>query len=57
MKGGKRAGAGRKPSTNPYTAQSTVRMTPAQLELFKVLGAAAWVRQQLDAAKVAQAGP
>ena len=57
MKGGKRAGAGRKPSTNPYTAQSTVRMTPAQLDLFKVLGAAAWVRQQLDAAKVAQAGP
>lgn len=51
MKGGKREGAGRKPSVNPYTAQSTVRMTPAQLEIFKALGAAAWVRQQIDASR------
>ena len=49
-KGGKREGAGRKPSASPYTAQPTIRMTPAQLAALKVLGGAVWVRQQIDAA-------
>ena len=50
MKGGKRAGAGRKPSVNPYTAQTTVRTTPNQQAALKTLGGSAWVRLQIDAA-------
>ena len=48
MKGGKRTGAGRKPSTNPYTATPTTRMTPEQSAKLKALGPA-WLRTKLDA--------
>ena len=50
MKGGKREGAGRKPSTSPYTAQPTIRMTVEQYAKLKQLGGSAWVRLQIDAA-------
>lgn len=50
MKGGKRAGAGRKPSANPYTEQPTIRMTPEQYEALKALGGANWIRLQIDSA-------
>lgn len=50
MKGGKREGAGRKPSANPYTAQPTIRMTPEQQAALKTLGGSAWVRDQIDSA-------
>ena len=50
MKGGKRMGAGRKPSISPYTAQTTIRTTPSQQTALKALGGALWVRQQIDAA-------
>ena len=51
MKGGKREGAGRKPSDNPYTAQPAIRMTPAQHARLKALGGSSWVRRQIDAAE------
>lgn len=50
MSGGKRDGAGRKTSANPFTAQPTIRMTPAQHLALKALGGAVWVRQQIDLA-------
>lgn len=50
MKGGKREGAGRKPSANPYTAQPTIRMTPEQQAALKTLGGSAWIRGQIDTA-------
>ena len=56
MKGGKREGAGRKPSANPYTTQPAIRMTPAQHARLKTLGGSAWVRQQIDLAEE-KAGP
>ena len=52
MKGGKREGAGRKPSANPYTAQTTVRTTPTQQAALKTLGGSVWVRQQIDKARM-----
>lgn len=54
MKGGKRTGAGRKPSANPYTASHAVRMTPAQLAALKALGGAAWVRGKIDTETVVE---
>ena len=51
MKGGKREGAGRAPSANPFTARTTVRTTPEQAEKLKSLGGGEWVRHQIDLAK------
>ena len=48
MKGGKREGAGRKPSTNPRLASPTIRMTAEQFAKYKALGPG-WVRDKLDA--------
>lgn len=47
MKGGKREGAGRKPSASPHTARVTIRLTPAQAAQLKSLGGAVWLRQQI----------
>ena len=51
MKGGKREGAGRAPSANPFTARTTVRTTPEQAEKLKSLGGGDWIRQQIDSEK------
>ena len=47
MKGGKRDGAGRKPSADPHTARVTVRLTPQQQAKLKALGGAVWLREQI----------
>ena len=57
MKGGKRTGAGRKPSAIPFTAQTTIRTTPSQQTALKALGGALWVRQQIDAALKSGSAP
>ena len=48
MKGGKRDGAGRKPSANPYNVRLTHRVTADQALAIKSLGGAVWLRQQAD---------
>lgn len=48
MKGGKREGAGRKPSANPHTARVTIRLTHAQALQLKTLGGAVWLRKQIQ---------
>ena len=50
-RGGAREGAGRKAlSPSEPTAVFPVRMTPSQRDKLYLLGGAAWVREQIDAA-------
>jgi hypothetical protein len=47
-KGGKREGAGRKPSPNPATKLATIKMTPRQHARFIELGGSRWVKSLID---------
>jgi hypothetical protein len=47
-KGGKREGAGRKPSPNPATKLATIKMTPRQHARFIELGGSRWVKRLID---------
>lgn len=46
-KGGKREGAGRKPSLNPATKLVTFKATPAEHKLWLELGGSRWVKRKM----------
>jgi hypothetical protein len=48
MKGGKREGAGRKPSLESATKLATIKMTPPQHTRFLDLGGSRWVKRLID---------
>ena len=50
MKGGKREGAGRPPSTNPKSVIFKIRLTPQEHEKLLRVGGAVWVREALEKA-------
>jgi hypothetical protein len=50
MKGGKRKGAGRKPSLNPASKLVTMKVTPEQHKKFLALGGSRWVKRLIDEA-------
>ena len=45
--GGKREGAGRKPSADPASKMATIRLTPTQHAKFLELGGSRWVKLQV----------
>lgn len=48
MKGGKREGAGRKPSADPATKMATMKLTPTQHAKYLELGGSRWVKRLID---------
>ena len=48
MKGGKREGAGRKPSVDPASKMTTMRLTPTQHAKYRELGGSRWVKRLID---------
>ncbi len=48
MKGGKREGAGRKPSADPASKMTTMRLTPTQHAKYLELGGSRWVKRLID---------
>ena len=50
MKGGKREGAGRKPSADPATKMATMKLTPTQHAKYLELGGSRWVKRLISEA-------
>lgn len=50
--GGARPNAGRKPGQGQFTEVLTARVSPQQAQTFASAGGAAWLRKQLDLARL-----
>ena len=50
MKGGKREGAGRPPSTDPANKLVTVKLTQSQYKKWVEIGASRWLKRMLESA-------
>lgn len=48
MKGGKREGAGRKPSTDPAIKMISVKLTQAQYAKWVEIGASRWLKRMIE---------
>ena len=52
VRGGKREGAGRKPSKNPAKKAVSIKMTIDQHKKFLLLGGSKWIKKIIDATRL-----